>query len=198
MNDYIPSKSNQKTEDTVDIVLYDYFKYNGWNIAFYSSPCGSWSTINLIINDELYQTFSPRDLKRPDIIFYKIKDKNIDFLIIESKDILTKFNPHKISQYTANMNEYINKIINGKFRFKKCQNGILVENIKLQNYTYNLTIGFACNATNWVQDAQKLNNLILKNQIGALINTNWIENIVTIKIISKNKNTEDVEKKLFR
>lgn len=175
---YLPSKLI--SEDAADITIKEYLcLQKGWKTAFYSSPCGSWSTIRFEINGFTYETFSPRDISRPDMVLYKVSGNKLQLLIIESKDDVNKFTKDSIKKYINSMSKFKDRLLKEKYRLvKNNTTGQFMENKMLpreyiENCETNIIL-LAC-SSNLASDLLSLKPLLpsVSNVFGLLVEVNW-------------------------
>lgn len=185
----MPSKTI--SEDSADITIREYLSNEKkWDVAFYSPPCGSWSTIKLDLDGYQYETFSPRDIKRPDMILYKVENNKLRIIAIESKDAVNKFNANVISDYIKQMNKYANSIIKEKYRLVKNKStGDFTENKNIpQKYIdgYEVHLGFLACSENLSADLNLLKEMLPvdNNVFGILVEVDWINLVCKIQSIS--------------
>lgn len=173
----IPIKNN--SEDTADITLREYLcRRKKWKVAFYSPPCGSWSTIRLGLDNVIFETFSPRDIKRPDIVLYKVINDELNIMIIESKKSVSEFTRKSVLEYLEDMTNYGNKLISEKYRLvKNVQTGKFAENDTLPiEYVNNhkIHIGLLAATEKLTEDLAYLGNLVSGIDVsGVLVEVDW-------------------------
>ena len=121
------------SEDMVDMIFREYLEQNGFKTAYYSPPCGSWSIITFQLNSQLYRTFSPRDVRRPDLILYSQQEEVLEIFVAESKGNILSFNNTILKQYVTDMRSYISKVLKGNFRHRKSNSSWGKWNKKIEN-----------------------------------------------------------------